>query len=222
MQGFAVARPQLLTGLHEGQDLALLIDSDALQTDGAVADIAQMQEDAGGQIAPGTRDGANPADKVGARRPFLIVSIAGARFAIPLAQIDEILPAQAHNRIALPAQDNGFTGMIAHGGCAVPLYDLAHHLRLPRGADNACGFILLASAQGRRLGFALDGLAAVERTRLQTLTDPSRPAAQAGLPTHTICISDGSTCSVLDLSAVIARLADDATAAADVGAKIGF
>lgn len=200
-QGFPVGRPHLLSGLHEADRLSLLIDADALQAEPTLADIACLEEAGEG----GTTDPALAATTAPARRPFLIVTVADGNFAIPLEQVDEILPANAKARVDLPAQTNGIVGMIAHRGCAVPLYDLAFHLDPCTTARDA-EFILLASVAGRRLGFLLQGLSAVERTRLQPLAAPSGSSSR-GVPGDTIRISDGTTCSVLDLAAMIDGLA---------------
>jgi len=225
MQDFAIGQRHLLCGMHEAANLSLLIDGDALQVEPALTDLSRLEESdsAARRLKPGAAAD-SAAETTGSplrNRPFLIVSVGGGRFAIPLAQVNEILPGAAKQKVALAAQGNGIVGMIAHRGSAVPLYDLAGHLGLyGRAADDDSTYILLASAGERSLGFLLDGLTAVERTAIQTLanagansgansgsTSPASSAFQPGLPDQTIRTSDGATCSVLNLDSIIHEVA---------------
>jgi purine-binding chemotaxis protein CheW len=207
LQDFSIGQRHLLSGMHEGERLSLLIDGNALQAEASLMNVAGLEEREAalgalrkGQAASADQDAA--AQSHSARNsPFLIVSAGGGRFAIPLGQVEEILPGQAKSRVGLSAQFNGIVGMIVHRACAIPLYDLAEHLGM-WGAGGDADYILLASAGGRRMGFLLDGLSAVERTQVQQLA-AARAGTQQGLPSATIRASDGTTCMVLDLQSVI-------------------
>lgn len=212
---YATGHGHLLAGLHQAEHLSLLINGAALQAEPALCDIAGLEEDA--QHEASTRPGsasAMAADAVNNRRPFLIVSVGGGGFAIPLEQVDEILPAQGKDRVNLQPQANGIVGMIAHRGAAIPICALQQQLQLespaaPDGDGNegaSAGYILLASKDGHRLGFLLDDLSAVERTIPQTLANPNG-AMRQGVPNHTIRTSEGRTCSILDLRRIITAIA---------------
>jgi len=202
MQDFAIGHRRLLGGMHEAEHLSLLIAGQAVQAEAALADISQLEE-ADMVAARGGSAGQSIGQSAasGRARPFLLVTIGAGRFAIPLGQVDEILPFGAKGKVGLPAQANGIVGMIAHRGCAVPLYDLATHLG---AGDRAVEqpYILLASAGERSLGFLLDGLTAVERTQMQTIA-ATHGENRSGIPGETIRASDGTTCSVLDLERII-------------------
>ena len=202
LQGFTIGHRHLLAGLHEAAHLSLLIDGPALQAEPTLAQVSKLEE----RDATSSRATAAAAETGHALRhqPFLIVSTGGGSFAIPLGQVDEILPYYERDKVALPAQGNGIVGMIAHRGFAVPLYDLASHLGMWGGGSQS-QYILIASAQNQRLGFLLEGLSAVERTPVQALASGQRGHLQ-GLPNQTIRTSDGVTCSVLDLASIIASL----------------
>ena len=208
LQDFPMARIDLLAGLHEAVHVSLVINGQALQAEEMLGDIARLEET---EVARGMQKAVAQSSSGGKgtrnRQPFLIVMIAGNDFAIPLDQVDEILPVEARTRISLPAQTNGIVGMIAHRGSGVPLYDLAWHLSLAGDQEHVTkGYIVLAIAEGRRLGFLLDGLVAVERTFLQELTSGAGRAtapSPLGLPLKTIRTAQGNSCGVLDLVTVI-------------------
>lgn len=221
---FATSHGHLLAGLHQAEHLSTLINGAALQAEPALCDIAGLEEHAQDENRKsGTSTGALATDAVNNRRPFLIIEVAGGGFAIPLEQVDEILPAQGKDRVNLLPQANGIIGMIAHRGAAIPICALQQqlHIESPAAPDSdgngapAAGYILLASKNGHRLGFLLDNLSAVERTVPQTLAHPHGSMANGvrrqDVPNHTIRTSEGRTCTILDLQDIITAIAAPST-----------
>jgi chemotaxis signal transduction protein len=108
-------------------------------------------------------------------------------------------------RIPLAGEVGGVIGLMPHRGAAVPLVDLGR--RLGVGSTRHGPFILLASSAGRRIGFMIDALSAVERVVPRELAQAGAGSAgrfaPSGLPGATILTQDGKTCSILNLADLI-------------------
>lgn len=191
LQRFRVGQPGLLRGLYQADRAHLLIEADALAADTRLIALAQIEERSAAASSGGT------ATKAAAKvEPFLIVALGQQCCAVPLAQVDEIVPTPEEH-IAL--DDGGV--LIAHRGRGVPLIDLAARLGLPGPGTVEGGYIIMASDEDDRMGFRVETLVAVERVALQPLASPR---AGSRVPAATVRIGDGRTCEVIDLAAIIA------------------
>lgn len=97
--------------------------------------------------------------------PFLLFELAGQRYAVPVAQVREVLP-----RVALapvPEAPVGLAGLLRLRGGHLPVVDLRERLGLPRAAPRLSQRIvvlLLGSSAVGALTDAVEGLALLDRT----------------------------------------------------------
>lgn len=196
LQEFQIGRAGLLRSLLESEVPCLLIDPEGLLADPLVRDIAAIGEDieiSGGAGARATSSSA-----------FLVMAYGKGRFAAPMAQVDEIIPA-VPCQIRLDRNAGGIAGIIAHRGRGVPLFNLSGRIGI--APDEQTGaFIVIAGQAGRQMGFPINGLCSVERVPLQRLS-PDAQGASCGPLEETIQAADGQTSCVVDLVALAGQVA---------------
>ncbi|MCW1382795.1 chemotaxis protein CheW [Novosphingobium sp. KCTC 2891] len=199
LQRFAIGEPGLLRGLYRADGAHLLLDDAALAAHPRLLMMAQIGEDSETTQA----EAAQRRDM----QPFLVAALRGERYAIPLSQVDEIIPAPDETIDLDTHHPSQPQALIAHRGHGVPLLDLAAWLG-SAGEPKPARFVVLASHDGDRMGFLLDELVAVERVRLQVLAGRGDAADAHRLPAATIRLQDGASCQVLDLAAIVAKVRD--------------
>ena len=191
LQRFRLGEPGMLCGLYRAERDHLLIDARACCADERLIALSMIEEEA--SLAAQAGEGALQ----GRVEPFLIASLGAAICAIPLAQVEEIIPAPAERIDLAPG---GFAkALIAYRGLGVPLIDLTARLGIA-SADGQRPFAILAEHDDDHMGFLIDGLVAVERVQLQRL---ATSGSGARVPAATVRLPDGRTCEVIDLSAII-------------------
>ena len=202
LQSGALAHGDLFAGVHEfGGVLRLVVDAAALrQWPGllALAGLEEAGETDAAEAAGIARQGAPASGGYAASRPFLIVRLGSARHALPLEQIEEILPHSAR-RIALAGQGLR-QALITHRGHAIPLVSLAGLIGHGRSAAGS-GFSVISSDGDRRMGFEVDELISVERAPVQMLQQ-KQGAGSAGLLARTISRGE-HVYTVIDLGTLI-------------------
>lgn len=192
LQRFRLGERGMLSGLYRAERDHLLLDPEACCTDERLVALSMIEEEAACT--------ASSAEQValGQTEPFLIALLGDAICAVPLAQVEEIIPTPA-TRIGLDGSQFA-QALIAHRGRGVPLVDLPSRLGLGVAGD-ARPFAILAENGGDHVGFLIDGLVAVERVALQRLAARSD---NARVPDATVRLPDGRTCEVINLAAMIA------------------
>lgn len=199
LQQFAVGNARLFAGLYGTDDPSLVLASDAVQADDRLAVVSRLYD-------PAEMAGQAERDHQQTLRAFLIVRLGRRRLAIPLDQIEEIIPTRASG-IGLSDPGQAIVDFAIHRGRGVPLVDLQSALGLSaeRPGDPPGGaFTVLASVEGNQAGFIVDELCAVERSPVQLLRDAGSDRAM-GRIAATIKTADGA-CSVIDLHVLIGAL----------------
>lgn len=205
LQPGALAHGDLFAGVHEfGGVLRLVVDAAALRQWPGLLALAGLEE--AGEADPAeaakaagiARQGVPASGGYAASRPFLIVRLGSSRHALPLEQIEEILPHSAR-RIALAGQGLR-QALITHRGHAIPLVSLAGLIGHGRSAAGS-GFSVISSDGDRRMGFEVDELISVERAPVQMLQQ-RQGAGSAGLLARTISRGE-HVYTVVDLGALI-------------------
>ncbi|WP_225205982.1 chemotaxis protein CheW [Novosphingobium huizhouense] len=195
LQQFRLGEPGMLCGLYRAERDHLLIAATACEADERLVALSMIEEEA--SLAAQAGDFA----ALGRIEPFLIALLGEAICAIPLAQVEEIIPAPV-DRIELGA--GGFAeALVAYRGRGVPLVDLPARLGIASAGANARQhrpIAILAEHHDHHMGFLIDGLVAVERVQLQRLAATGNGAR---VPAATVRLPDGRTCEVIDLSAII-------------------
>lgn len=197
LQDFRIGRTGLLRSLLESDVPCLLIDPDGLLADPLVRDIAAIGEEI--QLT-----GGGPGAKLASTSAFLVMSYGKGRFATPMAQVEEIIPA-VPGQIRLNRNAGGIAGLIAHRGRGVPLFNLSDRIGI--APDEGTGaFIVIAGEAGRQMGLPINGLCSVERVPLQRLSPDAR-GGSCGTLEETIQAADGQTSCVVDLVALAGQVA---------------
>lgn len=194
LQRFRLGERQLMRGLHQSDRAYILLDDRAIASDARLGAISRIEERAVAEPDVPMHAMASTAARA---EPFLVVAVAGECCAIPLPQVEEILPAPSH-AITL-ATKGGPDALFSHRGRGVPLIDLAASLGLSRSARTPA-FAVLAQHGGDRMGFLIEDLVAVERVPLQRLAGAT---ASHRVPSATIRLPDGRTAAVIDLATLI-------------------
>lgn len=196
LQGFPIGRGGLLQSMLQFADTYLLIDPERLLADPVFADIAALGETTGPSNAARVLAGATDA--------FLVMGFGKGRFATPMRQVEEIIPA-GPDQITVGERRQGIVGLIAHRGRGVPLYNLSGHLGL--AADDGTGsFLVIVGHEGRQVGFLINGLCSVERVAVQKLGGQAGEGSACGTLEETIFAADGQTACVIDLEALVRDL----------------
>ncbi len=200
LQHFAVGNARLFAGLYGTDEPSLVLASDAVQADDRLAVVSRLYD-------PAEMAGQAERDHLQTLRAFLIVRLGKRRLAIPLDQIEEIIPTRVSGiGLADPAQ--AIVDFAIHRGRGVPLVDLRSALgQSPEQAAREArrgAFTVLASLDGNQAGFIVDELCAVERSPVQLLRDTGSDRAM-GRIAATIKTADGA-CSVIDLHLLIGAL----------------
>lgn len=202
LQRFRLGEPGMLCGLYRAERDHLLLDPQACCNDERLVALSRIEEEAA--LASAGGEGGS----LGRTEPFLIAQLGGAICAIPLSQVEEIIPTPAA-RINLDGMQFA-RALIAHRGRGVPLVDLPARLGVAV-AGEVRPFAILAEDGGDHVGFLIDGLVAVERVALQRL---AARGDNARVPAATVRLPDGRTCEVIDLAAIIAAERDASVQAA--------
>ncbi len=194
--GFAVPRPDLLAGVVDlpGTGQCLVLDGAALGAEEELRVLGSLNTrtaPASGTPAPGTpapgtpapgtaaSDGATGDGASDAGRPYITYT-AGTDVATPLDQVAEILPLPTTHTRTTGGAPGGWTGgavtgVLAHRGAAVPVLHLPTLLGLAGAPTTAASCLLLVDVDGAPVGFAVDGLRAIEPLVWQ---DPEGPQGQ--------------------------------------------
>ncbi|RVU06338.1 chemotaxis protein CheW [Novosphingobium umbonatum] len=197
LQGMTIGQRGLLGGAYPGDQTILMLDPAKLAADATLQNLARLEE--GNRVSAA-------AEAIGqGRKAYLIITLGEGAHAVPLEEVDEVLTASLVERIPLAGEAGCVIGLMPHRGAAVPLVDLGS--RLGVGSTRHGPFILLASSEGRRMGFMIDALSAVERVVPRELAQAGAGSAgrfaPSGLPGATILTQEGKTCSILNLADLI-------------------
>lgn len=137
-------------------------------------------------------------------RTFGVLEVGGARLAVPLAELREVVPRPAE-LLVLPVRGPGVLGAIDLRRQVIPVVDLRTLLGLPP-QSRPDQVVMVAVRDGRALGLVADSVVGVCSTDDEQL----HPIAAAGdeglLVSHTFVrpeAEDGGMVSVLDLAAVM-------------------
>jgi purine-binding chemotaxis protein CheW len=125
--------------------------------------------------------------------------LAGEPFALPVAQVREILRVQEITPVPQPPFP--VIGVINLRGRVVPLIDLRARLGLPAPAPDAISRIVLVESHGRRIGLLVDAVERVAQLAQSAIQPPpaeSEPGEVRGL--H---LDEGRRTRLLDLTAVL-------------------
>ncbi len=188
LQGFRVGNHALFKGLYDFDGASLVLDPHALAGDSALAGIGRVFEQTP-QTAVQRRAGREDVSA------FLLVQLAAQRFAIPLAQIEEIIATRTSG-IGLCDDAQAISDFIVHRGRGVPLINLHMSLDMPSRPASSC-FTVLVSAEGNHAGFMVEELCAVERATIQR-SHVAGSGRELDRVAATISTA-GGTYSVLDL-----------------------
>lgn len=195
MQGFQFGQDGLIGAMLPSTDPVLLLDPDALAAHPELQRLAGLEERAQGFAQKGHFSPDADRKNHGGGEPYLIFMLGDGHHAVPLRQITEIMSHQACSLIGLENSFGPYQAILSHRGMAIPVLDLAAHLRLP--PCSAPAFLVLVSDGTRTVGFPLQGLCAVERLA-------AKPVGKAGGAMGSVVLtSEGRTCSVLDLAGLI-------------------
>lgn len=198
MPSLAVPRPALFAGVLARADTRSLVLSPAgLHADPALAIFARLSGERG---AAAGKTASTPG---GAQ---FLSYVAGLDLATPLLQCSEILPFPAEVT-RIEGRNDGVLGLFMHRGTAVPLVDLAAALGLP-ARDMAPGRVILVRRDADLVGFAVDGLRAIETGRLKASAHGGRSDGRPSLA-NLVEISEGSKARMvpcLDLGVLADRL----------------
>lgn len=135
---------------------------------------------------------------------FLVASIGGVSYAVPLRQVDEISPPMAVTRV--PRAPAGVAGVMNHRGDLLPVVDLAEILGHAAGHGATASpdrRLLIVAALGGRVAVLSDrapDLVAIDPAERQSLRGAQPPGV-----THLVA-RPGGLLSVLDIEASIASL----------------
>ena len=125
--------------------------------------------------------------------------LAGEPFALPVAQVREIL--RVREVTPVPQPPFPVIGVINLRGRVVPLLDLRARLDLPAPQPDAAARIVLVESQRRRIGLLVD---AVERVAqlAQSAIQPSPPSSEAP-EVRALHVAEGRRTRLLDLTAIL-------------------
>jgi purine-binding chemotaxis protein CheW len=200
LQGFQFDGAGVIRGMLPADPPVLLLDADGLIDHPDLDRLSHLEEKAENQsvktMAPG--EAASSGSCLTSALPYLIFRLGDATHAVPLAQVTEIINHGDCALIDLGGADSAFLAVLSHRGMAIPIIDLSRHLGLPP-CDNPA-YILLVSDGQRTAGFPLQDLCAVERMHARAITQSGKNEARMAPVVKT---SEGVTCSVLDLAAII-------------------
>lgn len=182
----------------DGQPL-LHLDAAALAADPRLAEVAAMQmplgEVSGPSTAPGTETGP-PQDGARSREAWLTFRLGPARYALPLASVEAVLPG---NQPLLPIPGQfPLVGAFLHRERPTPVIDLATRLGNTLAQAQDAAILVVVGMNGRRLAFLADMLCSVERVPLQPLRTLQ---ASRQLPGATIRCREALTWEVLGAEA---------------------
>lgn len=199
MQGFQFGQNGLIGAMVPAAHPVLLLDPDALAAHAELQRLSTLEEKAQDHRP---RDHAllNPSGQgQTGGEPYLIFMLGDGHHAVPLRQVTEIMNHAACSLIGLEQAFGPYQAILSHRGMAIPVLDLAGHLRL--APCTAPGFLLLVSDGERTAAFPLQDLCAVERLAARTVGN--RTGAVASGMGAVVLTSEGQTCSVLDLAGLI-------------------
>ena len=230
---FAVPRPDLLAGVVDlpGTGQCLVLDGAALAAEEALRVLGSLNTSTAGAADAGHTSGAGGGGATGdgagtAGRPYITYT-AGTDVATPLDQVAEILPLPTTQTRTTGGALGGWTsgavtGVLAHRGAAVPVLHLPTLLGLVGAPVTAASCLLLVDVDGAPVGFAVDGLRAIEPLVWQDPEGPQAPDGDAPSPGWVLAASPlvqvghrQELLRGLDLLALARAVRDSSAAAAE-------
>jgi purine-binding chemotaxis protein CheW len=186
--------------LDEGRRLVSVLSPENLLRHDAVREAIAAGDREGGEMAqpdPGTEDGMAEAE-------FVVFRLAGEEYAVPIGEVDEVLPLQELTRV--PRAPDFIEGVMNLRGTVLPVVDQRRRFGLPAAPRTGRERIMVHTVGAVRAGFIVDSVARVLRvSRMAVGPAPELSRGEAPLVAGVVSPPDGDR---LVLVLDVARLLD--------------